>query len=121
MEGTRLHAVRTQLVQAGAHLLSRAQGKGQGEHARALVATNRNTVGDAVRNRASLTGTRTCQHAHGAVQLGGDRTLIRVKTGKNIVCGDHMLRLLRCGGHNAPSVRRAVRAGGRRSRWHVNM
>ena len=104
-------------MQAGTHLLRRAQGESQGEHARALIAANRNTVGDAVRNRAGLTGTRTRQHAHGAVQLGSDRALIRVKPGKNIVCGDHMLRLLRCGGHNAPSVRRAVRAGGRRSRW----
>ena len=86
MEGTRLHAVRTQLVQAGTHLLRRAQGEGQGEYARALVATDRNTVGDAVRNRAGLTGTGTRQHAHGAVQLGGDRTLIRVKPGKDIIC-----------------------------------
>ena len=121
VEGTRLHTVRTQLMQAGTHLLRRTQGEGQGEHARALVATDRNTVGDAVRNRAGLTGTRTRQHAHGAVQLGGDRTLIRVKPGENIVCGDHMLRLLRCGGHNAPSVRRAVRAGGVRSRGHTDM
>ena len=120
VEGTRLYAVRTQLVQAGTHLLRRAQGEGQGEHARALVAADCNTVGDAVRNRAGLTGTGTRQHAHGAVQLGGDRTLIRVKPGEDIVCGDHMLRLLRCGGHNAPSVRRAVRAGGMRSRGHTD-
>ena len=121
MESTRLHAVRTQLMQAGTHLLRSTQGKGQGEHARALVATNCNTVGDAVRNRAGLTGTGTGEHAHGAVKLGGNRTLIRVKPGKNIVCGDHMLRLLRCGGHNAPSVRRAVRAGGMRPRGHTIM
>ena len=121
MESTRLHTVRTQLVQTGTHLLRSTQGKGQGEYARALVATNRNTVGYAVRNRAGLTGTGTRQHAHGAVQLGGDRTLIRVKPGKDIICGDHMLRLLRCGGHNAPSVRRAVRAVGVRSRRHTGM
>ena len=54
VESTCLHSVRTQLVQAGTHLLRSTQGKGQGEHARALVATNCNTVGDAVRNRAGL-------------------------------------------------------------------
>ncbi|BAS20560.1 hypothetical protein RM6536_1313 [Rothia mucilaginosa] len=32
-----------------------------------------------------------------------------------------MLRLLRCGGHNAPSVRRAVRAEGLRSRGHADI
>ena len=64
-----------------------------------------------MRNRAGLTGTSTRQHAHGAVQLGGDRTLIRVKSSR-ISSAEIMLRLLRCGGHNAPSVRRAVRAVG---------
>ena len=93
MEGARLHTERAELLKAGAHLFGRAQGEGQGEHARALVAANRDAVGDAVRNRAGLAGAGTGEHAHGPVELGGDRALVGVETREDIVSGECVLRL----------------------------
>ena len=53
----------------------------------------RPTVGDAVRNRAGLAGAGTGEHAHGPVELGGDRALVGVEARKDIVSGECVLRL----------------------------
>ena len=93
VEGARLHTERAELLKAGAHLFCRAQGEGQGEHSRALVAADRDAVGDAVRNRAGLAGAGTGEHAHGPVELGGDRALVGVEAREDIVSGECVLRL----------------------------
>ena len=93
MEGARLHAERAEPLKAGAHLFGRAQGEGQGEHSRALVAPDCDAVGDAVRDRSGLAGAGAGQHAHGSVELGGDRTLVGVEAREDVVSGECVLRL----------------------------
>ena len=88
VEGARLDPLETpsrpgQLHQPGAHLPGRAGGERHREHVSRVHDPGQRRVGDPVRDRAGLAGSRPGEHAHGPRDGQGDLTLLRVQRGQH--------------------------------------
>ena len=114
MEGAGLDSGGAELAEPAAHLSGGAVGEGDGEHAGGLEDPGAYSVGDAVGDGAGLARTGSRQHAHRAVQGGGDLALLGVEPFQYRVGRVRGLREeggMRCCCHPAmlPGRRRRVR------------
>ena len=79
VEGTCLHARRTEHPQPLSQLARRARGEGDGEHLGRRVDPGHDAVGDPVRDRPGLARAGTGQHPDRPPEGDGDLPLLRVE------------------------------------------